>query len=214
MSILRTTVFGLTGLSAAALLSVSLTARDQQMGKTDPSHQMSMAAGPTLTKAQKIANAMSAAPSSVSGKATILDWPAKEGEAPAVLRSGTNGWTCFPDMAESKGNDPMCVDQSWMSWVDGYMNHKTPVVPRVGIAYMIAPGGGWFSNTDPFATGPTPTNQWGLDEPHLMILVPDTKTLDGISTDRDNGGPYVMWAGTPYAHIMAPITAVPMNPGK
>ena len=30
-------------------------------------------------------------------------------------------------------------------------------------------------------------------------------TYEGISTDPNNGGPFVMWAGTPYAHIMVPI---------
>jgi hypothetical protein len=46
-----------------------------------------------MTKAQKIANAMTAAPSTISAQATILDWPAKEGDQPPVLRAGTNGWT-------------------------------------------------------------------------------------------------------------------------
>ena len=31
------------------------------------------------------------------------------------------------------------------------------------------------------------------------------KSLDGVSSDPRNGGPYVMYKGTPYAHIMAPI---------
>jgi hypothetical protein len=38
-----------------------------------------------------------------------------------------------------------------------------------------------------------------------MILVPDLKALQGMSTDPTGGGPYVMYSGTPYAHIMAPI---------
>jgi hypothetical protein len=44
----------------------------------------------------------------------------------------------------------------------------------------------------------------------MMIVVPDLNTLDGISTDPQNGGPYVMYAGTPYAHIMAPVTSTMM----
>ena len=44
-----------------------------------------------------------------------------------------------------------------------------------------------------------------------MIVVPNLASLAGISTDPNNGGPYVMYAGTPYAHIMAPITASPMS---
>jgi hypothetical protein len=41
--------------------------------------------------------------------------------------------------------------------------------------------------------------------------VPDLKSLHGISTDPRNGGPYVMYPGTPYAHIMTPITSASMN---
>ena len=39
-----------------------------------------------------------------------------------------------------------------------------------------------------------------------MILAPAT-LLEGYSTDPENGGPYVMWTGTPYAHLMVPIGA-------
>jgi hypothetical protein len=56
----------------------------------------------------------------------------------------------------------------------------------------------------------TVDNHWGHHNPHMMIVVPDVKTLDGISADPQNGGPYVMYAGTPYAHIMAPVTSTTM----
>ena len=57
----------------------------------------------------------------------------------------------------------------------------------------------------------TADNQRGHHLPHLMIVVPNLASLEGISTDPNNGGPYVMYAGTPYAHIMAPITASPLS---
>ncbi len=118
MRIVRTTLLGLAGLGAAGWLSASLMAGGQATGQAP--HQMPMPSKGMMTKDQKIANAMTAAPASVSAKATILDWPAKEGEPPAVLRAGSNGWNCLPDMPESQGNDPMCVDQSWMKWIDAY----------------------------------------------------------------------------------------------
>src|SRR3972149_6354713 len=65
-------------------------------------------------------------------------------------------------------------------------------------------GDGGASNIAPYATGPTDDNQWVVEGPHLMIVVPDPAMLEGISTDPKNGGPYVMWKGTPYAHIMVP----------
>ena len=157
------------------------------------------------TAAEKITNAMSAAPSSISSKATILDWPAKEGEKPVTLRAGSNGWSCFPDMPDTDGNDPACLDQPWMQWVEAYMSKTTPHLTQAGVGYMIAAGGGWGSNTDPYAMKQTADNHWGHHEPHLMIVVPEVKSLEGMSSDPNNGGPYVMYAGTPYAHIMAPI---------
>lgn len=42
-----------------------------------------------------------------------------------------------------------------------------------------------------------------------MILTPDTKQLDELPTDPHSGGAWVMWKGTPYAHIMVPIQPVP-----
>lgn len=210
MRIVRTTLLGLAGLGAAGWLSASLMAGGQAEGQA--SHHMPMPGKGTMTKEQKIASAMTAAPASVSAKATILDWPAKEGEPSTVLRQGSNGWHCLPDMPESHGGDPMCVDQAWMKWIEAYTTHKTPQITSVEIGYMIAPGGGWGSNTDPYANSATADNHWGLHVPHLMIVVPNLSSLDGISTDRNNGGPYVMYAGTPYAHIMAPITAPSMSP--
>src|SRR5215510_2682151 len=162
MHMSRTTVFGLVGLVAAGSLSATLMAGGQGIRKGMPP-QMPMpmtGKGKMMTKDQKISNALTAAPASVSANATILDWPAKEGEAPAVLRAGSNGWTCLPDMPDTDGNDPMCLDQSWMKWVDAYMAHKAPQIATVGVGYMIAAGGAWGSNTDPYAMTAAKDNQW------------------------------------------------------
>ena len=50
--------------------------------------------------------------------------------------------------------------------------------------------------------------------PHIMLLPTDTSQLDVYPTDWTKGGPWVMWKGTPYAHIMVPITATPKSSGK
>ena len=206
MRILRATLLTVAGLVAAGWLSMSLIARGQSTDRPSAPHQMPMSSQTTaMTKEQKISSAVSAAPASVSAKATVLDWPAKEGDPPAVLRAGHNGWTCLPDMPDTQGSDPMCLDQSWMEWIDAYLAHTPPQVMSVGLGYMIAPGGAWGSNADPYAMAATPGNQWSLHPPHLMILVPDLKSLAGVSSDPGNGGPYVMYPGTPYAHLMAPI---------
>ena len=61
------------------------------------------------------------------------------------------------------------------------------------------------SNIDPYATEETSDNEWVVEGSHFMILIPDPAMLEGISTDSKNGGPYVMWKGTPYAHIIVPL---------
>jgi len=44
--------------------------------------------------------------------------------------------------------------------------------------------------------------------PHIMVLMPEGSDLTAFSTDHLAGGPWVMWAGTPYEHIMMPVTEV------
>jgi hypothetical protein len=211
MRILRTTFIGLVVLAVTGGLTAAGIARAQN-SRMSGGQDMSMAGmkmddmgAKAMTKEQKIASAMLAGPSVVTSKATIMDWPEKEGMTPAVLRAGTNGWTCFPDMLNTKGNDPACMDKAWMEWGDAYTAHRPPKVTSIGVAYMMAPGGAEGSNSDPFAMSQTATNHWAHHAPHVMIVTPDLKSLESLPTDPANGGPYVMFAGTPYAHIMAPV---------
>jgi hypothetical protein len=148
-------------------------------------------------KKAMIDDAKSAAPNTIAGSAAIMDW------AGNTLQKGDNGYTCFPTPPNLNGKAPMCLDKPWMAWADAWMNKKPFKASAVGTAYMLA-GDGGASNIDPFAKGPTAGNQWIVEGPHLMIIVPDAAMLDGIPTDPKNGGPYVMWKGTPYAHIMVP----------
>ncbi len=152
----------------------------------------------------KIQNAMSAAPRSIAKGATIMDWPAKEGAEPTVLRKGTNEWTCFPDDPGSPGNDPMCFDKTWMVWADAWMHKKDLKITTAGIGYMLQ-GGSDASNTDPFATKPAPGEKWINAKPHLMVLVPGKLDPKLYSSDPHSGGPWIMWGGTPYEHLMVPV---------
>ena len=77
-------------------------------------------------------------------------------------------------------------------------------ITSVGVGYMLQGDRVGGSNTDPFATEPTADNQWVVSPPHVMVLTPDPRQLESLPTDPKNGGPWVMWKGTPYAHIMVP----------
>jgi hypothetical protein len=165
-------------------------------------------AGPAAgTPEWKIENARSAAPDAIAAGATIMDWPADSMGQPTQLQAGTNGWTCFPTtpaVAGAPGEDPMCLDAAAMTWANAWMARTPPKLDRPGFAYMLK-GDKGASNTDPFATGPTADNQWVQTGPHVMILPANPKELDGLSADAASGGPYVMWQGTPWAHVMFPV---------
>ena len=154
--------------------------------------------------AAKIANAMSAAPSSIAEKATILDNELDAAGRFVVLREGGNGWSCFPDTPGTPSDDPMCLDQTWLDWFSAYMAGEEPNVTVAGLAYMLQ-GGTDASNTDPFATEPAAGEEWITSPPHVMLLLPGELDPAAFSTDHHSGEPFIMWAGTPYEHIMMPM---------
>ena len=136
------------------------------------------------------------APAAVLENSTLLHMT-DDGEMQTV-REGTNGWTCmYP------GSDPMCVDEGGLAWAKAYMSGSEPP-GTLGFAYMLL-GDEGASNIDPYAEGPTEDNEWVVTGPHVMIMGPQAQSLlDSYPTEPDPSAPYVMWSGTPYAHLMIP----------
>ena len=147
-----------------------------------------------------IREALSAAPPEVAKTASVMNWDG------TVLKPGTGAYTCYPtrESMKKRGKMSMCLDKTGVAWHDAWMNKKPFKATEVGIVYMLA-GDVGSSNTDPYAEAPTSNNQWVEPGPHLMVLVPNPAELDGVSTDPYGGGPFVMWKGTPYVHIMVPV---------
>ena len=181
--------FSLSVLADEAKVSGAKAASDKKAGPTD---------------AELIKSAMSAAPQSISKNATIVAMEA-DGKM-RTIRQGTNGWTCMPDNPTTPGPDPMCLDKNAMEWAGAWMGHKPPTPGKVGFMYMLA-GGTDASNTDPYAQKPTASNHWIQTGPHVMVVGADASFYDTYpkGADPDTSQPYVMWAGTPYQHLMAPI---------
>jgi hypothetical protein len=164
-----------------------------------------LAPAPDLgTPEGKIASATSAAPPEISSQASVMEMDANGNMV--ELRPGTNGWLCMPDIATTPGTDPMCADGVWQQWFGAYFAKTTPQISGVGIAYMLQ-GGSDASNTDPFATAPAQGQDWVDSGAHVMVIPPDVAMLDSFPTDPLAGGPFVMWKGTPYAHLMVPVAA-------
>ena len=146
-----------------------------------------------------IQSARSAAPASISADATVMDWDLN------VVQEGSNEWTCLPDRPNTPGNDPWCVTDAWLNFLEAYVGQTEPTYAELGFAYMLQ-GDTPVSNADPYATEATGPEDWVTDlGPHLMMVVPNRAVLADISTDHLNGGPWVMWPDTPYAHIMIPL---------
>ena len=189
----KTMTSGLALLGTGALMAADST----------PGMQHPNAAKP-MSDAQAIASAESAAPHAIAMHATIV--VANADGSMRTVRKGTNAFTCMPDSPETPGPDPMCWDKATSAWIDAWMTHKPPPAGKTGFMYMLA-GGTDASNTDPYAKTPNSANHWIKTGPHIMIVGADPSFYDGYpkSADPDTSQPYVMWAGTPYQHLMAPV---------
>ncbi len=172
-----------------------------------PAEKDKAAAKPAMampSDAELIKSALSGAPHGIAKNATVVAM-GMDGKM-RTLRKGTGEFTCMPDNPETPGPDPMCWDKAAGAWVDAMLSPKNPPAGKVGLMYMLA-GGTDASNTDPFATKPTATNHWIKTGPHVMIVGADAAFYDQYpkKADPDTSAPYVMWAGTPYQHLMAPV---------
>ena len=193
-------------IALSAVAALSLTACQKvTVAENDaaPDANVAEASSNQSHPSDPIQSAMAAAPASVSANATIMQ-AAADGSM-TTLREGSNGWTCMPDNPTTPGPDPMCGDANAMAWAHAWMTKQTPAAETPGFMYMLA-GGTDASNTDPYAKAPTEGNNWVETGPHVMVVGSST-ILKGYPSGPkpDTSVPYVMWAGTPYAHLMIPI---------
>jgi len=175
----------------AALLIASVGSRAAAQAHTA---QPSAVHSDELTQT-KITRALSAAPPDVAKAATVAEMDG-QGKT-TVLRAGTNGFTCMPGDPTGVGHPAMCADQASMQWFKDFAEHKpkpTNTVP--GITYMLA-GATQRSDSDPYDTT-SPAITVG---PHWMIMWPFDPKATGLPTTHTPMGAYIMWAGTPYAHL-------------
>lgn len=187
---------------AVSIVSVGCSSQPAtgQAAASESPQVPTVAARPPMTDEATIVRAMSAAPADVGANATIM--AVGDDGVMRQLRAGTNGFVC---MAHPEA---MCIDKAWQGWADAWISKKAaPQITGIGIAYMLQ-GDAGASNIDPFATAQTAGNQWVVTPAHIMVLTPDRQHLDALPAEPGNG-PWVMWKGTPYAHIMVPTVPMP-----
>ena len=145
--------------------------------------------------------ARTAAPPSISANAAIahVDVAAK---AVHVLQPGTNGFTCslFPDASAA----PVCADQqAWKFLVDAFTGQPKPTNATPGVAYMAAGGMHYETPDGQMAMAPGPNTKEVSEPPHWMLCWPVDAATSGLPTKpMGPGGTYIMFAGTPFAHLM------------
>jgi hypothetical protein len=147
------------------------------------------------TAQEKVARAMAAGPDDIARSARIVDTDSQGHKI--ILREGSNGFTCMPGNPKVIGDPAMCADAASMQWAADFAAHKpkpTNTVP--GITYMLA-GATQRSDSDPFDTTSEPITVG----PHWMIMWPFDPKATGLPNKHGDTGAYIMWAGSPYAHL-------------
>ena len=130
-----------------------------------------------ITDAEKIEDALRAAPSFITDGATIMDHPAAKGGEFRVLRKGTSEWTCLPGPPPgSKHDDPGCFDSVFFQWVTDGIAGRPQHIDRLGIAYMYM--GQWV----PGASG----GEFHVGA-HIMVVTPHPEDLQGFTRGGRNG---------------------------
>jgi hypothetical protein len=99
----------------------------------------------------------------------------------------------------------MCLDANWLEFIHAIMAGREPEYSAIGIGYMLQ-GGSGASASDPTLTAPPAGQDWMIDGPHFMVVAPWDLDPAVYSTDPMSGGPYIMYEGTPYEHLMVPVT--------
>ena len=97
------------------------------------------------------------------------------------------------------------MDANALKWAQAWMGHKDPPADNVGFMYMLA-GGSDASNLDPWGKQPAEGHKWVETGPHVMVVgAPSLNALYPSGPQPDTTKPYVMFANTPYAHVMIPV---------
>lgn len=180
-------------LLASILCFFSTTAVADEMSKSPLSK---------MSKEELIKLAMSAAPAHIAKDATIMI-PGSDGKM-VEARKGNNGFTCIPDIDGQEKPDPMCGDAASFQWANDYMSGvPEPTNTSPGIAYMAQGGWHWEKGGKILMHGDDMTGATRVEEPpHWMLFWPVDSKASGLPSLPTKWGTYVMFDGTPYAHLM------------
>jgi hypothetical protein len=164
---------------------------------------------------QQITAALLAAPKELRQDATVLGYVSR-GKL-VELRKGTGPMICLASNPEEKQFHVACYHRSLEPFMargralraEGVTGDRVDSVrfaeARSGKLAMPSSAAMLYSLTGPAgsfdpATGTAPTAK-----PLFVVYIPNaTAASTGLSAEPVEGGPWIMWPGTPKAHIMLP----------
>jgi hypothetical protein len=153
-----------------------------------------------MSDAQYIRIAESGAPADIASRAAITRLDAK-GNATTV-RTGTNGFTCLVGVPGDP-DAPFCGDQNAYTWsVSAASGQPRPTNSAPGIAYMAQGGVHYETASRDVVMMPGANTHPVKEPPHWMLMWAFDPAASGLPTRENAGGVYIMFAGTPYAHLM------------
>ena len=167
--------------------------------------------GPHTSTEWKIWAYSTAAPSFIASGCKVME---SDG---TVLREGLNGWTAMPGNPRGMSDPengwkdpheamPMVMDAQAMKWAMAFMSGKKPELDHDGWMYMLH-GDMGEDNTKQsvFNKEDAAEGHWIESGPHIMLMPKDPSSLKGLTTNFNSGGPYIMFEGTGYDHVMIPL---------
>jgi hypothetical protein len=176
---------------------------------------------PVLPRAQELALARSAAPTAVSGDATVLAWNGSDFE---VAAEGSNGVTCYVGRSRVESLEPHCFDEEGARTIlpihlletrmlhegrspaeidaavaEGLRSGALRLPIRPAMSYMMSAEQRLVSDDG------RPVGAW---ESHLMIYYPYLTQQDlGLGAAPSTEAAVVVDPGTPFSNIMVVLKA-------
>jgi hypothetical protein len=164
-----------------------------------PSIALHAQASPPEAQAEFIKAAEEGAPARISSKAAIARLEPTGKLIP--VRPGSNGFTCtlMPDESTA----PLCADEHALRWfVAAVAKQPKPPAAAPGVAYMAKGGMHYETPAGEVVMNKSAETKDVREPPHWMLLTPLDPAATGIPARPNAGGSYIMFAGTPYAHLM------------
>ena len=185
----------LTILVASTLMMPAITTASEK----PPQKDATVKEVKTMSEKDQTALALSAAPAHIAKEAGVMIY-GPDGKLTETKKS-INGFTCIPTVMNLPVPDPMCMDAAVHQWMMDLMNNApkpTNTVP--GIGYMTRGGSHFEKDGKVVMSGDGA--KIVKEPPHWMLMWPFDAAATKLPTAPNPSGVYIMFEGSPYAHLM------------